>query len=552
MGDLYGFDRDVFGERRAYDAGGFREGRRTAMDAGALDAAKPDADRFTGSFGVRDASHGAFGVSTAVDAVADAAASQRDGTFADSSGRSFRVALSIRDAASRLSADGIAPTAGSVASRALDAFSSGGDGTFDDAPREAVGAAQGAARIGGSLRRFSARLSKPGGAAGAAQRRSREIARGLAEGRAVSGMGASQRAAAASRAAAATIRRGAASGGGWLFGIMGSSSPIMPAIVVVVAVLSFLQAITAAAVVAQGTSTSLNGTEQQVAAFLMGKGLDEVHTAAIMGNMFAESGMDPSTVESGGTGIGLCQWSFGRADALRDYASSVDKPWQDVGVQLEFFWSHDIWHTSWSGDYATTRQGRGDPPAGTRVSGSKSAFLATDDLDRAVEEFCFGWERPGTPRLGIRKDAASRYFTALSTGRGEDYAAASAAQRSLVDAALATPSPGEGYCARWVSLCFQRAGYGYPGGNADDMYERWCHSSDRSELRVGMIIAVPTHPHSASGEAYGHVGIYIGDNQVMHNVGSVETWDLDRWIGYYGATSQARWGWASGRDLSAS
>ena len=48
---------------------------------------------------------------------------------------------------------------------------------------------------------------------------------------------------------------------------------------------------------------TLNATESQVASFLMSKGLDELHTAAIMGNMYAESGVNPSAVESGGTGI---------------------------------------------------------------------------------------------------------------------------------------------------------------------------------------------------------------------------------------------------------
>ena len=40
-------------------------------------------------------------------------------------------------------------------------------------------------------------------------------------------------------------------------------------------------------------SASLNATESQVAAFFKSQGLDNIHTAAIMGNMYAESGMNP-------------------------------------------------------------------------------------------------------------------------------------------------------------------------------------------------------------------------------------------------------------------
>ena len=63
-----------------------------------------------------------------------------------------------------------------------------------------------------------------------------------------------------------------------------------------------------------------------------------------------------------------------------------------------------------------------------------------------------------------------------------------------------------------------RGGSGYFGGNACDMCRSWCHSSNRSELKVGMIIADVSHPGTgAPGLTYGHVGIYIGNNKVRSN-----------------------------------
>ena len=127
---------------------------------------------------------------------------------------------------------------------------------------------------------------------------------------------------------------------------------------------------------------------------------------------------------------------------------------------------------------------------------------------------------------------------------------ANASQQSVVDAAHATGSPGGGLCAAWVSNVFSNAGYGFVGGNADDMYRRWCHSSDKSQLKVGMIVAVDYHEHTVAGRSYGHVGIYVGNGQVMHNIGTIETWSLDEWINYYGAWHTVRWGWLGGTDLS--
>ncbi len=136
-------------------------------------------------------------------------------------------------------------------------------------------------------------------------------------------------------------------------------------------------------------------------------------------------------------------------------------------------------------------------------------------------------------------------------GSGEDYEAASDAQKRVVNACYVTPSPGAGYCAAWVSLVFSNAGFGYIGGNACDMYSSWCTSSNKSDLQVGMIVAVSSYSKSYSGRIWGHVGIYIGDDQIMDNTGSIAVNDLDTWLTYYGDTVSPRWGWASGIDLSA-
>lgn len=126
----------------------------------------------------------------------------------------------------------------------------------------------------------------------------------------------------------------------------------------------------------------------------------------------------------------------------------------------------------------------------------------------------------------------------------------SGSQKAIVSYAYRVGSPGVGLCAMWVSQVFSAAGLGYPSGDACDMYYAWCHSSNKSELKPGMIIAVPSHAGTPAGRTYGHIGIYVGNGEVRHNIGSVATWSLDRWISYYSSITTPRWGWCMGIPLS--
>lgn len=142
------------------------------------------------------------------------------------------------------------------------------------------------------------------------------------------------------------------------------------------------------------------------------------------------------------------------------------------------------------------------------------------------------------------------YGTLPEHGGGADYQSANARQRAIVNACYAVASPGVGWCAAWVSRVYAAAGLGSHPGNADDMYARYCTSSNLSDLKVGMIIAVSTHNHDYAGRIYGHVGIYIGDGIVMHNVGSISQQSLNSWISYYGTTVPPRWGWLGNTNVA--
>lgn len=132
----------------------------------------------------------------------------------------------------------------------------------------------------------------------------------------------------------------------------------------------------------------------------------------------------------------------------------------------------------------------------------------------------------------------------ISGSHGAEYANATPEQKRIADAAMSTPFAGDGWCAAWVSNVYANAGYGSVGGNACDMYWAFCTSTNKDELQVGMIIATPHSPYGSLGFTYGHVGIYVGDNKVMHNGSSgVITQELDSWIEEYSYLCTAGWGY---------
>ena len=158
---------------------------------------------------------------------------------------------------------------------------------------------------------------------------------------------------------------------------------------------------------------------------------------------------------------------------------------------------------------------------------------------------------------GEPADKAGDSSSASDTGSvtGQDLASAEPWQKAIVDAAHNTPSAGQGWCAAWVTWVYQKVGISV-GGHARDQWGNYCATnydgyhggtSKRGPLEVGMIIATPSSSSGTSaGAEYGHVGIYIGDNKVIHNTGSIETWDLDRWISVYCNYHDAGWGYPSG------
>lgn len=92
-----------------------------------------------------------------------------------------------------------------------------------------------------------------------------------------------------------------------------------------------------------------------------------------------------------------------------------------------------------------------------------------------------------------------------------------------------------GYCQAWVADVYQAVtgsrGSAHCALCAADM---WGVSSDWSKIPVGATI------YGYSSSKYGHVGIYIGNGMVAHNIGYIKIEPIEDWIKTYKGFA---WGW---------
>lgn len=254
---------------------------------------------------------------------------------------------------------------------------------------------------------------------------------------------------------------------------------------------------------------SLTSNQAIVASYLLGKGLDKTHVAAIMGNMDAESGIDPDRVEDGGDGHGLCQWSFGRYVQLRDYAASKGKEWSDIQVQLDFLWAE--------------LTGEGPAAAFTNVQYDHAGFMQTSDLDECVIYFGRNFERPNEALANWerRKESARRFLLAMSQSGSTLSWAMAIAEDDSIGYSWGCARPGEYDCQGLIKAALSQAGenvtWSYTGDMSEGLiaagYKR--HAYLESELQPGDILLY----HFSSGSDYsGHTALWIGDGRIVEAI----------------------------------
>lgn len=93
------------------------------------------------------------------------------------------------------------------------------------------------------------------------------------------------------------------------------------------------------------TPTNVSGSDniEKSYRFLVQKGLKPIQSAGFVGNLKAESGVNPSRQEvkpiSGRGGYGIAQWTGGRRVALENAAKAKGVDISDLAFQLDFLWN---------------------------------------------------------------------------------------------------------------------------------------------------------------------------------------------------------------------
>lgn len=136
------------------------------------------------------------------------------------------------------------------------------------------------------------------------------------------------------------------------------------------------------------SNATVNQKAKQGINFFMSKGLTKQQAAGIMGNLHAESGLDPN-VKPGdnGTAHGIAQWRLDRYSNLQNFAKQANKPLTDYNTQLEFVW-HEL-----SGKY----------------SGALQKLKETSTIVDAARIFSKHYENPAQYETK-REAAASQFF----------------------------------------------------------------------------------------------------------------------------------------------
>ncbi|MCU1276496.1 MAG: peptidase [bacterium] len=110
--------------------------------------------------------------------------------------------------------------------------------------------------------------------------------------------------------------------------------------------------------------------------FFVGKGLTNFQAAGIVGNLDQESGVNPASVQAGGPGRGIAQWSVGGRwdtsanDNVLAYASSKGQSSGSLNLQLDFIWY----------ELTTIGYGYSQLKATTNVTDATVAFMAKYEI----------------------------------------------------------------------------------------------------------------------------------------------------------------------------
>lgn len=291
--------------------------------------------------------------------------------------------------------------------------------------------------------------------------------------------------------------------------------------------------------------------EAAVWLYLMELTQNPIGAAGIMGNLFYESHLSPRNLETmgkrkpvfengedyatavdkghytefttDGFGYGLAQWTYsGRKQRMLDIAKENKTSISDLNVQLQLI--------------------------GEELEKFNMLYRIShaDNLDFVAEYVLEHFENPQNQGKAEKRRRAkkARYFYDKFY-KNDDIKGVNKAQRTVANVATYSEAYGidaeEGLCLAWASDVLRTAGFRSDvSPSAIESAKKYAVSDDLTLIPVGAAI----YGHSSS--KYGHIGIYVGNNQVYHNVGGVQVDTLEDFIVNYRGFC---WGWIGGTNL---
>lgn len=299
-----------------------------------------------------------------------------------------------------------------------------------------------------------------------------------------------------------------------------------------------------------GITASAN--ELEIWNFLMDLTGNAYGAAGLMGNLYAESGLSPTNLQDSyeaslgyddqsytnavdnGTyqnfvhdqaGYGLAQWTyFSRKQALLTLAKGRGTSIGSLDTQLEYL----------------ARELNG----GSILADLRNASSVREASDIVMIRF----ENPADQSeraKALRASYCEYYYNKMTLGIAAE-GNLTQKQMDVITIAMNSASYGipanPGYCQQWAAYVYAKAGL--PIDSSCCAYHsgvKYGVSDDWNAIPPGAAV------YGYSGSQYGHVGIYVGNGLVYHNVGGVAIDSLADWVKIYKGFA---WGWLAGSDLT--
>jgi len=142
--------------------------------------------------------------------------------------------------------------------------------------------------------------------------------------------------------------------------------------------------------------------------YFLSRGLTAEQSAGIVGNLIQESNVNPSADNPAavGGGGGIAQWEGERwsgSDGLLTFAQQQGKPWNDLGLQLDFIWKE--MPNQYAGDVAALQA---ILPGASGSTSSLDAVKMSQTAAIAAQAFELTFERAGNPQMQNRINYANQ------------------------------------------------------------------------------------------------------------------------------------------------